>query len=180
MISALPDIAGLRGRRELPRAPRPDRYVRLSRIRLPPRVATAVSCRMRANALCHAYLALSPARAARQTKSPAERAGPEKRQENEMNSYPVSTRGPKQGRLVAGPSADTIHCSWRAYKEILQNVIVLGGGQLLPADPAIQHPMGCARLRFHPNDFVTRLAARAREVLGMVAAHLSNMPRNAK
>ena len=37
--------------------------MRLSRIRLPPRVSTAVVCRRRANVLCHAYPAQSPVRA---------------------------------------------------------------------------------------------------------------------
>jgi hypothetical protein len=53
----------VRGRDASPRAPRTDPYVRLSRIRLPPWVTAAVSRRMRANALCHACPALSPARA---------------------------------------------------------------------------------------------------------------------
>ena len=37
------------GRRELPRAPRTDPHVRLSRMRLPPRVDDGGCCRMRAN-----------------------------------------------------------------------------------------------------------------------------------
>jgi IS5 family transposase len=40
---------GHNGGRELPRAPRSDPYVQLSRIRLPPRVSTATICRMRAS-----------------------------------------------------------------------------------------------------------------------------------
>jgi hypothetical protein len=62
---------------------------------------------------------------------------------------------------------------WPAYKEILQNVIAIGGGQLLLADRALKHLVACAGVRLHPNDLVTRLAMRASKFSGNVASHSS-------
>jgi hypothetical protein len=57
------------------------------------------------------------------------------------------------------------------YQKIFENVVVLGWDQWLVADYALEHPVTDTRLGLHPNNFVTRLAARAGEIAGMIALH---------
>jgi hypothetical protein len=67
--------------------------------------------------------------------------------------------------------------AWRSNEEILENVIILSGGQCLLADQALQHSVSNAGLHFHSDSLVVRSATRTGKISGMISVHLRRMPR---
>ena len=56
-------------------------------------------------------------------------------------------------------------------------MIVFSCDQFVFADCAMQLPIGCVTVRYHPDDFIARSAARAGEVSRIAVAHVRNMHR---
>ena len=62
-----------------------------------------------------------------------------------------------------------------AYQKIFENVVVLGWGQWLVADRALERAVNDTRLRPHPNDLITCLTTRACKIARMIALHALTM-----
>lgn len=57
------------------------------------------------------------------------------------------------------------------YQEIFQNIFPVSRDEWPPANFAMDHPIDCLGSRIHPHDFVTCLALRTPELLGLILDH---------